>query len=108
MRKGGSEFIDASATPEEGMVISDWLNLPAGAAAMSLWDSLHDAHVISIRSNLLARSMAMSCEIEHLRSFHRLDEGFLFILHLRGRAISASASLCNMARGVFNSNRALS
>jgi len=83
MRTGGSDFIDASAMPDEGSPI-DWLNLPPAASAVSLWDSLHDAHVFSIRSNLLERTMDLLCEIEHLNQFHKLDEGFQFILHLEG------------------------
>ena len=45
-------------------------------------NSLHDAQVVSIRSNLLDRTMDLFCEIEHLSKFHKLDEGFQFILHL--------------------------
>lgn len=40
--------------------IFDWLNLPSGATAVFLWDSLHDAEIVSIRSDLLERSMIMS------------------------------------------------
>ena len=54
------------------------------ASAVSLWDSLHDAQVVSIRSNLLARTMDLFCEIQHLSEFHKFDEGFQFILHLEG------------------------
>src|SRR5277367_305865 len=62
----------------------DWLNLPSTASASSLWDSLHDGQVVCIQSNLLGRSAALSCEVEHLRTFHHLGEGFRFILHLEG------------------------
>jgi hypothetical protein len=75
---------DGSAVSNEEKNIFDWLNLPSGATAVSLWDSLHDANIVSIRSNLLERSMVVSCEIEHLRSFHRLGEGYEFILSLEG------------------------
>jgi len=84
MRTGGREFKDGAAVSDETTGIFDWLNLPSGTTAVSLWDSLHDAEIVSIRSNLLERSMEMSCEIEHLRSFHRFDEGFQFILRLAG------------------------
>jgi hypothetical protein len=83
MRTGGSDFIDASAIADEDSPL-DWLNLPSMASAVSLWDSLHDAQVVSIRSSLVERTMDLSCEIEHLREFHKLDEGFQFILHLGG------------------------
>jgi len=83
MRTGGSDFIDASAIADENSLV-DWFNLPSAASAVSLWDSLHDAVVVSIRSSLLARTMDLSCEIEHLSEFHKLDERYQFILHLEG------------------------
>jgi len=84
MREGGGNFKDAPAVSEEEKRIFDWINLPSSASALSLWDSLHDAHIVSIRSNLLERTVTLSCEVEHLRSFHNLDEGFRFILRLDG------------------------
>src|ERR1700735_276350 len=83
MRTGGDDFIDASATDDEHSPL-DWLNLPSMASAVSLWDSLHDAEVVSIRSSLLERTMDLFCEIEHLRVFHKFNERFRFILHLDG------------------------
>jgi hypothetical protein len=83
MRTGGSDFTDASTVPDEDSLV-DWLNLPPMASAVSLWDCLHDAEIVSIRSNLLERTMDLSCEIEHLREFRKFDEGFQFILHLEG------------------------
>ena len=65
MRTSGSDFIDASAMPDEDSPV-DWLSLPPAASAVSFWDSLHDAHVFAIRSNLLERTMDLFCEIEHL------------------------------------------
>ncbi|HEY2545105.1 MAG TPA: hypothetical protein VGI46_03475 [Candidatus Acidoferrum sp.] len=84
MRKGSDTFKDAAAIPDGRTGIFDWLNLPPGADPVSLWDCLHDADVVSIRSNLLERTMSLFCDIEHLRSFHQLDEGFQFILRLEG------------------------
>jgi hypothetical protein len=83
MRTGGSNFIDASAMPDEDSPV-DWLNLPPAASAASLWNSLHDAHVFSVRSNLLERTMDLFCENQHLNEFHRLGAGFQLILHLEG------------------------
>jgi hypothetical protein len=64
--------------------IFDWLNLPGGAAPISLWNSLHDACVVSIRSSLLDRTVSLFCEIEHLRVFHKFPEGWRFIINLNG------------------------
>jgi hypothetical protein len=84
MRIGSQNFKDVSAVPDEGPNIFDWLNLPSGTIAVSLWDCLHDAQIVSLCSNLLERTMNLSCEIEHLRTFHKLDERFQFVLHLEG------------------------
>lgn len=62
--------------------IFDWLNLPNGATPISLWNSLHDADVVSIRSSLLDRTVSFFCEIEHLRTFHKFSEGWQFIINL--------------------------
>lgn len=92
MRTGSDDFKDGSAVSDEEPHIFDWLNLPSGAIAVSLWDCLHDGQVVSVRSNLLERTMNLSCEIEHLRTFHKLDEGFQFVLHLEG--VQSARLLC--------------
>jgi len=84
MRTGDSSFHDAEAISDGGTGIHDWLNLPHGSEPTSLWDCLHDAHVVSIRSALLERTLTLFCDIEHLRSFHQLNEGFQFVLRLEG------------------------
>jgi hypothetical protein len=90
MRTGGSDFKDALATSDDGSSadsethIIDWLNLPKMTQTVSLWDCLHDAEIVSLRSNLLERTMSLGCEIDHLREFHKLDEDFQFNLHLGG------------------------
>jgi hypothetical protein len=84
MRIGGSDFKDISVVAREEPQILDWLNLPRSACAVSLWDSLHDAEITSIGSDLLARTLHLSCEIEHLREFHHLPPGFSFIFKFEG------------------------
>jgi hypothetical protein len=76
--------MDAAAIPDDDTSVFDWMNLPSKATAVSLWDSLHDAQIVSIRSDLIERSIAISCDIEHLRSFHGFGEGFQFFLRLSG------------------------
>jgi hypothetical protein len=83
MRTGGSDFIDASAMPDGDSPV-DWLNLPPAASTVSLWDSLHDGLVFSVRSNLLERTIDLFCKIEHLNEFHKLEKGFQFVLHFEG------------------------
>ena len=62
--------------------IVDWINLPPGAKAESLWSCLHDAEVVSISSNIGDRTATFICEIEHLRRFRGLAEGVKFTLQL--------------------------
>ncbi|HMI54272.1 MAG TPA: hypothetical protein VK525_22375 [Candidatus Saccharimonadales bacterium] len=83
MRTGSNDFKDASAILDKDLPI-DWLNLPSAASTVSLWDILHDAEVVSIRSDLLERTVHLHCEIEHLRVFCQLDEGFQFVFRLEG------------------------
>jgi hypothetical protein len=83
MRTGSSDFIDGSAMPDEDAPVG-WLNLSPSARTASLWDSLHDTEIGSIRSNLLERTIDFCCEIEHLRVFCKLDGGFQFVLRLEG------------------------
>jgi hypothetical protein len=107
MRTGGTDFIDAAAISDDERGIFDWLNLPPGTQPISLWNCLHDAHVVSIRSSLLERNLALSCDIEHLSSFHQFDEGFEFILKLEG-VQSARVSRYAIWPGAFSVSPAVS
>lgn len=60
------------------------MNLPAGASDVSLWDGLHDAQIVSIQSNLLERTVILTCEIEHLREFYELPLDLRFVLRFEG------------------------
>lgn len=64
--------------------IPDWLNLPSASHPLPLWDSLHDGEIVSIRSNLLQRTIELDIEVRHLSSFWNLGEGFRFFFHLDG------------------------
>jgi uncharacterized protein YbdZ (MbtH family) len=67
---------------EEKSRIVDWVHLPADISAVSLWDGLHDAQILSLHSNLLERSVTLNVEIENLRIFNQwpLDMHFIFRL----------------------------
>ena len=64
--------------------IPDWLNLPSASHPLALWDSLHDAEIVSICSNLLQRTIELDIENKHLSGFHKLREGFRFLFYLEG------------------------
>ena len=84
MCASNDEFRDAAAVPDEKASVRDWLNLPPASHPLSLWDCLHDAEVVSIRSSLLQRTMELVLEIEHMREFHHLGDGFQFQFQLEG------------------------
>jgi hypothetical protein len=80
----GGPTLKRGPTTDDGTPVADWANLPQGAVPEYLDAWLHDACVESIRSDLLKRTVSLHCDIEHLREFHRLPEGFQLILRLEG------------------------
>jgi hypothetical protein len=82
-REGGPTLKRGSTADDETDVL-DWANLPQGTRTEYLDASLHDAKVVSIRSDLLNRRVSIHCDVEHLREFHRLPEGFQLLLDLEG------------------------
>ncbi|HEX4076381.1 MAG TPA: hypothetical protein VHX49_13350 [Candidatus Acidoferrales bacterium] len=80
----GSPTVKRGPTSDDDTAVADWANLPEGAVTEYLDASLHDAEVVSIRSDLLKRTVSLHCDIERLRAFHRLPEGFQLILGLEG------------------------
>ena len=44
--------------------IVDWVNFPEGIPTFSLWDALHDGDLLSIESNLLARTVTLRFDVE--------------------------------------------
>jgi hypothetical protein len=83
MQRVGSPTLKRGPTSDDDTAIVDWANLPQGVITEYL-DALHDAHVVSIRSDLLKRTVSLYCDIEHLRTFYRWPEGFQLILELEG------------------------
>ncbi len=60
------------------------MNLPHGAAEVSLSAGLHDAQIVSIQSNLLERTITLHLESDHLLEFHKLPLDMQFLLRLDG------------------------
>jgi hypothetical protein len=84
IQREGTPTLKRGPTTDGDKAIVDWANLPHGTLTEYLDMSLHDAEVVSIRSDLLERSVSIHCDIEHLRDFHRLPEGFQLVLALEG------------------------
>src|SRR5438477_10223839 len=84
IQRQGSPTLKRGPTTDDDTAVLDWANLPQGAQTEYLDASLHDAHVVSIRSDLLKRKVSIHCDVEHLRELHRLPEGFQLILALEG------------------------
>src|SRR6266849_222397 len=70
--------------PDDQTGIVDWMNLPHGAAEVSLWAALHDAQIVSIKSGLLERAVTLHLESDHLLEFHKLPLDMQFLLRLDG------------------------
>jgi hypothetical protein len=68
---------------DDGAVI-DWMNLPAGTPQESLGNSLHDADLLSIQSDLLDRTMVLTFSSFYLPKFHKLPLDLKFLLKLDG------------------------
>ena len=84
IQREGSPALKRGPTTDDDTAVRDWANPPQGAETEHLDASLHDAHVVSIRSDLLKRSVSIDSDVEHLREFHHLPEGFQVILDLEG------------------------
>jgi len=69
---------------DEQSTIVDWMNLPPGAAEVSLWAGLHDAQIVTIQPNLLERTVTLHLESDHLLEFHNLPLDMQFLLRLDG------------------------
>jgi hypothetical protein len=69
---------------EDQSRIVDWVHLSAGVSDLSLWEGLHDAQIIAIQSNLLARTVTLNLEIEHLRIFYELPLDMQFLFRFEG------------------------
>ena len=84
IQREGAPTLKRGPTVDDDTAVADWVNLPQGTLTEDLDASLHDAEVVSIRSDVLERTLSIHCDIEHLRKFHCLPEGFQFILKLEG------------------------
>jgi hypothetical protein len=64
--------------------IVDWVNFPEGIPTFSLWDALHDGDLLSIESDLLARTVTLRFDVDYVRDFHHLPEGTQFVIIVNG------------------------
>ena len=70
--------------PEEQSGVVDGMNLPHGVLEVSLWAGLHDAHILSIQSSLLERTVTPHLESDHLLKSYKLPLDMRFVLRLEG------------------------
>jgi hypothetical protein len=64
--------------------VFDWLNLPVGAREELLWDSLHDAQLSSLRSDLFERTVTATFSNFSFLEFHKLPADLHIALRLEG------------------------
>lgn len=65
-RNVGYAGIVASTMSETNMPVLDWVHLPEGVESESLWECLHDAEILSCKSDLMARTVTLEFKIAHL------------------------------------------
>ena len=74
----------ADSEAEGKKLIVDWVNLPEDAKETSLWASLHDAELKSVRLDRLGRTLDLEFDVEHLRDFHCFADSTRFLLRFEG------------------------
>ena len=91
--------------------INDWINLPEGAPTLSLWDTLHDGDLLTVESDLLARTVTLRFDVGYVRDFHHLPEQTRFVLKCEGvqsvRALGGEPwpGGCSIPQGISRSEQ---
>lgn len=70
----------------------DWVHLPSGHVAQSLWAPLHDGELLAVRSDSFHRSVVLEIDVPHIRAFHGLADDTRFVLafhHVESARVSA-------------------
>lgn len=65
---------------EQNLPKLDWVNLPPGCVAKSLWAPLHDGRLLTVFSDLSQRTVILKIDVPHLRKFHKLGEKARFVI----------------------------
>ena len=93
--------------PSDEQQIADWVNFPDGIPTLSLWDALHDGDLLSIESDLLARTVTLRFDVGYVRDFHRQSEQTRFIIVVDGvRSVRSFRSVpwpggCSIPQGML-------
>jgi hypothetical protein len=87
----------------------DWVNLPEGITTLSLWETLHDGVLLTVESDLLARTVTLRFEVDYVRKFHHLPEQTRFVITVSGvQSVRALRSVpwpggCSIPQGLSRS-----
>ncbi len=93
--------------PDEKSIV-DWVNFPDGIPTLSLWDTLHDGDLISIESDLFARTVTLRFAVGYVSNFHHLSEQTRFVIVTSGvRSVRSLRSVpwpggCSIPQGTPN------
>lgn len=91
--------------PDEKSIV-DWVNFPDGITTLSLWDTLHDGVLISIESDLFARTVTLRFVVGYVSDFHHLSEQTRFVIVINGvRSVRSLKSVpwpggCSIPQGM--------
>jgi hypothetical protein len=73
------EFVASDEQP-----IVDWVNFPKNIETISLWDALHDGDLLSIESDLLARTVTLRFDVGYVKDFHHFPKEIRFVIIVNG------------------------
>jgi hypothetical protein len=75
--------------------VPDWIHLLHGMQPLSLWSCLHDAHLRTVRSDILNGSVVLEFESPHLQGRRGIPDNTVFRFLLTGVSSLRAATYVN-------------
>lgn len=104
-------MLSRNIVPSDQQQVVDWVNFPDGISTLSLWDALHDGDLLSIESDLLARTVKLRFDVEYVRDFHHQAEQTRFVIVVDGvQSVRSLRSVpwpggCSIPQGMPNAQQ---
>jgi hypothetical protein len=81
-------------------VVKGWAHLAAGVEAVSLWECLHDAYLVALRSDPAAAAVELELTSPHLREHFGLGSDWRFTLRFTGVGLVRAERWAFVAEGL--------
>jgi hypothetical protein len=104
-------MLSRNFVPSDKQQIVDWVNFPNDIPTLSLWDAVHDGDLLSIESDLLARTVTLRFDVGYVRDFHHQSEQTRFVIVVDGvRSVRSFRSVpwpggCSIPQGMPNTQQ---